>query len=90
MTLPTAISVQVVNQREECLYTSNTRHPILHRMMTPYYIILDVLLPSTIMVVAYTKMGFTLYRSEFTSNDKKTAQSNLFQVYSYVVMSDTI
>ena len=55
-------------------------------MMTPYYIVFDVLLPSTIMVVAYTKMGFTLYRSEFTSNDKKTAQSNLFQVWSYVVM----
>ena len=77
--LPGAFLVQVIDDIKICLYTSHIRYPVLHKVYAPYSIVLNVLLPTTIMVVAYTRMGLTLYRSEFSSKDKHQAQINLFQ-----------
>ena len=76
--LPSAFSVQVFGENA-CLYSNHIRYPILHKIITPYFIVVYVAIPTCVMLFAYIRMGLTLYRSEFSSKDKTQAQTNLFQ-----------
>ena len=41
--------------------------------------VINTFLPTLIMLVAYIRMGYILYRSEFASKDKRQAQVNMFE-----------
>lgn len=63
----------------QCALTVIYRYPTLFKSMTPYYIIALVMIPSTVMIFAYVKMGLFLASSQFSSKGHRIAQKNLFQ-----------
>ena len=87
--LPTPLSVEVIDGKL-CSYTFHIRHPSLHNLMTPYFLIANVLLPTIVMVFCYIRMGISLYRSEFASKAKRHAQINLFQTCVIMMMTFTL
>ena len=88
--IPAAYLVQVIDDLNVCIYTSHIRYPILHTMFAPYSIVLNVLLPTTVMIFAYIRMGLSLYRSEFFSKTKQQAQINLFQTCVIMMLMFTL
>ena len=62
-----------------CVYTAHIRHPTVHNMFAIYHMVINTFFPTVVMFIAYSRMGYILYRSEFASKDKKQAQVNMFE-----------
>ena len=73
----TIIPIQSVVGRE-CLFTMPIRYPKLFDMIPPFYIVVEILIPSMVMGAAYVQMGLALKKSGFNSKVNSQAQKNLF------------
>ena len=71
------IAIQTVVGRQ-CLFTMGMTHPELFDLMSPYYIVVEILIPAVVMVAAYVQMGLALKKSGFSSKVNSQAQKNLF------------
>ena len=77
VSIPTGLFFQLVDQ--QCVLTVHLRFPFLYEIMTPYFMVVNVFFPATVMIYAYIKMGLSLGQSQFASIKIRQAQVNLFQ-----------
>ena len=81
---PVALFYEVIGS--VCTLTLPIRFPLLFDIMSPYYIVIYIMVPSVIMIGAYVQMGVALRESGFTSKTNSQAQKNLFYTCLTLVM----
>ena len=81
---PVSLFFSVVG--DTCMFTLPVRFPFLFTILSPYFIVFIICIPSMVMVAAYAHMGISLKNSGFSSKTNSQAQKNLFYTCLILVM----